>query len=150
MITKSPQLAEVTLSYRTKIKTSEMPKICGSEDAATILRAIWGETIQHVESCYVLLLNNDGRLIGFLKVAIGGINLVVVDRRVVFQAAILANATDIILAHNHPCGNHEPSPEDVEITNSLVEAGRLLNIQIKDHIIMTDEGYTSLLDNNLM
>ncbi len=149
MIIKSPQLAEVTLSYKTKIKTSEMPQIKSVDDAAILLRAIWDEDkIQHVEQFVVLLMNPAGRLLGFVKTASGGIDFVAADRRLIFQAAILANATEIIIAHNHPCGNCEPSYEDIDLTYSLRLSCKFLSLELNDHIILTAEDFYSFQNNN--
>jgi DNA repair protein RadC len=68
----------------------------------------------------------------------------------VFKAAVLANAASLLLAHNHPSGNPEPSREDVEITKRLVETGRLMGIPVHDHLIVTGDGYTSLAERGLM
>lgn len=67
-----------------------------------------------------------------------------------FKAAVLANAAALIVVHNHPSGNPEPSREDIRITRQLVEAGRVMGIPIHDHLIIVDGGYTSLAERGLL
>ena len=74
----------------------------------------------------------------------------VVDVRVIFQVAIKANTTSIMLAHNHPSGNLQPSEADKRITEQVKEAGKLLDIPLLDHIILTSESYFSLADEGLL
>ncbi|MEI7523950.1 MAG: JAB domain-containing protein [Mariniphaga sp.] len=75
---------------------------------------------------------------------------IVVDVRVIFQVAIKANTTSIMLAHNHPSGNLQPSEADKRITEQVKEAGKLLDIPLLDHIILTSESYFSLADEGLL
>lgn len=98
----------------------------------------------------VLMLDNKNRVIGLHTVSIGTINSTLVTARETFKAALLANAAVVILGHNHPSGDPAPSPEDIAITRRLVEAGKLLDIEVLDHIIVGDEGRSvSLKDRGL-
>jgi DNA repair protein RadC len=98
----------------------------------------------------VLMLDTKNRVIGLNTVHIGTINSSLVSTRETFKPALLANATAVILAHNHPSGDPTPSPEDVAVTRKLVEAGQLLDIEVLDHIIIGDEGRSvSLKDRGL-
>lgn len=89
-------------------------------------------------------LDNSDRINSINIVSIGSLNAAIIHPREVFKASILSNANAIILAHNHPSGNPDPSKEDIEITQRLFECGKLLGIKILDHIIIGDEEYVSL------
>ena len=80
----------------------------------------------------------------------GGINQSVVDLRILFKNALEHLATGIIIAHNHPSGNLKPSSEDLKITKQIAEAGKILNIQLLDHLIITQNSYLSFADENLL
>ncbi len=80
----------------------------------------------------------------------GGLAVSIVEPRQVFKAAVLANASALLLSHNHPSGNPEPSREDVAITKQLVEAGRVMGIPVHDHLIIAGHGYTSLAERGLL
>lgn len=86
---------------------------------------------------------------GINTVSVGSLNASLVHTREVFKPAILQNATGLILVHNHPSGDEKPSEEDLEITRRLVEAGKLLQIEILDHVIVGNEFY-SFADNDLI
>jgi len=88
--------------------------------------------------------------LGVNLVAIGGLNYAVVHPREVFKAAVLASASSLIIAHNHPSGDIGPSKEDINITNKLVQAGKLLDIPVNDHIIVGRNRYYSMAENRDM
>lgn len=83
-------------------------------------------------------------------VSIGTLNSSMVHPREVFKAAILSNSASVILFHNHPSGNTSPSKTDVDITARLIEAGRIIGIEVIDHVIVSDEGYLSMKEKNLL
>lgn len=145
------QVAEISISYSSKIKPSGRPKIGSSRDAEQILRENWEEgTLEHREQVYLLLLNRVNKVLGIFLVSSGGLAGTVCDPKVVFQAALKANASGIILAHNHPSGALTPSEADRKLTKKLVEAGDLLDIKVWDHLILTEEGYCSMADEGYM
>jgi DNA repair protein RadC len=110
--------------------------IRSSQDAVAILRPyLAGVDREHF---IVLLLDRKNKAIGLNTVSIGSLTSSVVSCREVFKPAILANAAAIICAHNHPSGEAQPSAEDRALTTRLVEAGRLLGIQVLDHVILGD------------
>lgn len=90
------------------------------------------------ECFIVILLNTRNKVLGTTVVAQGGLNTVYLRIADVFKAAILAGADSVIVAHNHPSGDPEPSPEDIEVTRRLIEAGQLLDIQVLDHVVYAD------------
>ena len=87
----------------------------------------------------ILLLNRSNSVLGIMEVSKGGISGTVTDVRVILQAAIKSNASGIILCHNHPSGNINPSESDSKLTQKIKEAGQLMDIQLLDHIIITKE-----------
>lgn len=145
------QIAEVTLSYSTKVKASDRIKISGSADAYRCFQNSWNlETIELFEEFKVLLLNRAHRVLGLLNLSKGGVAGTVADPKLIFCAALKANASGIILAHNHPSGNLQPSQADLNLTRKCKEAGRVLEIQVLDHIIVTSEFYYSMADEGLI
>ena len=98
----------------------------------------------------ILLLNRANRLIRDVTISEGTLEASLVHPRDVFREAILEPASGIILIHNHPSGNPNPSEEDLRITKQLAEAGRLLGIKVYDHIILAGESYRSLADEGLI
>lgn len=98
-----------------------------------------------------LYLDSANHLIGIHTVSIGILNSALVHPREVFKVAYMMNAAAVIVSHNHPSGNPEPSNEDLAITKQLVEAGKILGIRIHDHIIVTERsGYTSFAERGLI
>ncbi|WP_028987566.1 JAB domain-containing protein [Thermicanus aegyptius] len=97
-----------------------------------------------VEKFGFLSLNVRNKVTGVHVVSVGAINYTLIDPRSVFVSALLNNATGIILFHNHPSGDPSPSKEDVELTKRIVKGGEILNINVLDHIIVGEIGFTSL------
>lgn len=102
------------------------------------------------EHLVVAMLDTKNRVIGFNTVTIGNINSAIISARETFKPALLANATAIILAHNHPSGDLAPSPEDVQVTRTLVEAGQILGIEVLDHLVIGEGRYVSLKERGLL
>ncbi len=96
------------------------------------------------EQFHVLLLNSANKIFRESLVSEGSLNASIVHPREVFRIAVIESAASVIVLHNHPSGNLEPSAEDVEITRQLVEAGRILGIPVHDHIIIAGESFASL------
>lgn len=121
----------------------ERPQVDSPCDAAQILcRYLENEDREHFVT---LMMDVKNRIIGIHTVSIGTLNCAVISAREVFKAAILANAASIILAHNHPSGDVTPSPEDIQVTVNLTKAGKLLDIEVLDHVIVGEDGaFTSL------
>ncbi len=111
-------------------------QIRSSADAAALLRQFLG-TVDR-EHFVVIMMDRKNRLIGINTVSIGSLTASVVHPREVFKVAILSNAAALICGHNHPSGDPQPSPEDRALTERLVEAGKLLGIEILDHVIVGD------------
>jgi len=152
MKTLQTNIAEVCLTYKFKVKVSDRKKISTSKDAYQIFHDSWSSgTIEFLEEFKILLMNRSNSVLGILEISKGGISGTVSDVRVIFAAAIKANASGIICAHNHPSGNLNPSESDTRLTQKLKDAGNLLDIQLLDHLILsTDGNYYSFADNGLL
>jgi len=145
------EVAEIQLTYKTKVKPSQRPKITSSKDAYEILLENWDEDkLEFVEQFKVLLLNRANKVLGIYELSTGGVSGTVADPKLVFAAAIKANASAMILAHNHPSGQVKPSQADINLTKKLVGGGRLLEIPVLDHIIVTGEESYSFADEGLL
>lgn len=113
-----------------------------------------GKEFMHIheepeEYMYMICMNTKNRVIGVFEISHGNVNSSIVGVREIFQKALLANAVSIILMHNHPSGDPSPSREDIEVTKRVVEAGKILGIQVLDHIIVGDQ-YVSLKEKGHM
>lgn len=140
---------EITLKY--KGNKSELKQITEPSEAAEICRMCFDEgKIDWVEEFIVIALNRANKVIGFYKVSSGGISGTVADPRVIFQFALLSSASGIIISHNHPSGNLKPSQEDIQITEKIRDAGKLLDIKLFDHVIVTDQSYLSFAEEGLL
>jgi DNA repair protein RadC len=118
------------------------------EDVAAILQDYYQDKDR--EEFLTVMLDTANTVIGLTLVSIGGLAASIVEPRQIFKTAILANAAALILAHQHPSGNPEPSREDIRITRQLVEAGKIMGIPIHDHLIITDSQYTSLAERGVL
>lgn len=143
-------MAEMNISYKTKHQM-QSKKIDGGPAASDYLKSLWNDDlIEYQEEFICLFLNRANNIIGWIKVSSGGTAGTLVDPKIVFSSALLSGASSIILSHNHPSGNLNTSEADRQITNKLVAAGKLLDIKVLDHIIITKESYYSFADNGLM
>ncbi|MDH6308196.1 DNA repair protein RadC [Dysgonomonas sp. PFB1-18] len=137
--------AAMELGKRRKLsEIAIQPQITSSEDAYQLLHPVLAD-IRH-EEVWVLLLNRANRVLKKIQVSKGGISGTVVDIRMIMKEAIDNLASAIILCHNHPSGNSSPSTDDDNITKRLKEAGKIMEIQLLDHIIVCDHSYYSYLD----
>ena len=144
-------VAEVELVYKTKVKPSERPLVKSAKECYELLKLTWDENkIEFVEQFKVILMNKANRVLGIYELSTGGVSSTVVDTKLVFIAALKANSCNIILSHNHPSGNLKPSRQDEELTAKIKEAGKFLDIQVSDHIIVSTEGYFSFADEGLL
>lgn len=141
------KIREVELVYRQKVKASERPKVTSSTEAYRLFRQNWDDcTINLQEEFKILLMDRSNRCMGLANISKGGMSATVVDPKIVFSTALKAKACGLILSHNHPSENCSPSELDVRLTDKLVRAGRLLDISVLDHIIVTNDGYYSFAD----
>ena len=133
-------VAEVSLIYVTKVKPSDRLAVKCSRDAQKIFFDSWNQsTIEQKETFKMLLLNRANKVLDITTISEEDLSGTVTDVRLIYQYAIKGNASGIIVAHNHPSGNQNPSESDLKITQKIKEAGNLLDIQLLDHIIITPE-----------
>lgn len=126
----------------------EKPKITNSRDAFEILKPDLLD-IQH-EEFWVLLLNRANRVIRKHQISQGGVSGTVADPKIIFKSALNDLASGIILAHNHPSGNLTASQADIDLTKKLKDAGKLLDIQVLDHVIVAGQKYYSFADEGML
>jgi len=151
MVQQQFKVAEVEVSYKTDYKVQERPQINSSNDAYRILLQHWKlGSIELLEEFKVILLNTNNRVLGIVDISVGGVSGTLVDPRIIFAIALKTNSSKILLAHNHPSGNIQPSNADLKITQKLKEGGKLLEIEVCDHIIVTTDRYYSFADECMM
>lgn len=138
---------KISLSFDKKIKKSELRTITDAQSCVSVLREVFNkDTFDWTEEVVMLCLNRANKVVGFYKVSSGGLSSCILDPRVIFTIALNCGATSIILSHNHPSGNTTPSVQDKDITKKVKEAGKLLDIGLLDHIILTDDNYYSFME----
>lgn len=122
-------VSEVILTYKTNVKPKDRTKVTSSKDAYNLLFDSWNKnTIEYIEEFKLLLMNRSNGVLGILSVSKGGLSGTVTDIRLIFQGALKTNASGIIVCHNHPFGNLNPSESDKKITQKIREAGNLMDI----------------------
>jgi DNA repair protein RadC len=142
-------VAALELGRRRKMADAlETIKIAGSNDVYNLICPLLSD-LPH-EEFWVLILNRSNKVIDKQKISQGGITGTVTDIRMILKLAIDNLATSIILCHNHPSGNLQPSDADVSITRRLKESAALMDIALLDHIIIAGKSYYSFTDNNLI
>ena len=119
------------------------------DDAAAIGREFMRIHEESEEYMYMICMNMKNKVIGVFEISHGTVNASLVQPREVFQKALLANAVSIILMHNHPSGDPTPSRQDIEITTRLVEAGKIVGVEVLDHIVIGDR-YSSLKEKGYL
>jgi DNA repair protein RadC len=124
------------------------PKVKCSQDAWKIVEGMLSDLAY--EEFWVILLNRSNQVITQVRISQGGISGTVTDVRLILNAAVEKLASGIILAHNHPSGNLSPSEADLKITKKIKEAAQFLDLTVLDHLIISDQGYLSMADDNLM
>lgn len=125
----------------------ELSKITSSKAVFEVMQPIIGE-LPH-EEFWVLFLNNSNKILFKTQLSKGGMTGTMVDVRIVFKIAFEQNATAIILTHNHPSGKLQASDADIQITKKIKTAGQQLDIPVLDHIIITENGYYSFVDEGI-
>ena len=139
---------EIGRRMQSQTKWSIDKKITSPKDIAEFFVPILRDELK--EKFLVVCLNSANKVTKFEAISVGSLNSSVVHPREIFKFAIENSSASIILIHNHPSGNLEPSSEDIAITKKLVEAGKILNIEVLDHIIIGGNSFTSLVERRLM
>ncbi|HCM60186.1 MAG TPA: DNA repair protein [Bacteroidales bacterium] len=142
------QASEIEIIYKSKIPVSERVQVRHSADAFKVFWEHWDkDKIEYCEQFKILLLNQKNAVLGIAEISTGGMTSTIIDPRIVLQHALKCHAVGLILGHNHPSCNPTPSEADVNITKKLAEAGKVMDIQVLDHIILCGDGtYYSLMD----
>ncbi|OKS85029.1 RadC family protein [Mucilaginibacter polytrichastri] len=133
---------------RSDTETKVADVITGSNSAWQILRRHLVD-LNH-EEFWILLLSRNNKVIGKELISKGGLSGTVADPKIIFHIALQHQASSIILAHNHPSGNLKPSQQDIDLTKKLYQAGKILEINVFDHLIITDDGFLSFADEGLL
>ena len=148
MKTYKSNLPEITLRLK-KGETLNV-KIKSSNDAAEIFRQIWDvDSLEIFESVICIFLNRANNTIGWFKVSQGGLNGTVIHNRMILATALKCLAQSIIIAHNHPSGNTQPSDADINITKKLKDACQIMEINLLDHLIITSDSHYSMNDEGM-
>lgn len=143
-------IPQIKLTYTNPLAYTERIKVSSAETAEKYFRLTWEqETMELCEQFKVMLLDHAHHILGIVTISSGSISQCLFDRRLVFAAALQANATNIILCHNHPSGNLRASEQDQTATRQLVNAGKLLDIRVLDHLIITTHGCISFQEELL-
>jgi DNA repair protein RadC len=141
--------AALELGRRRKLADAEnVIQITCSKDVADIFQPLLAD-LQY-EEFWILFLNRSNKVINRMKLSQGGISGTVTDVRLVMKKAVECLASGIIVCHNHPSGNLNPSESDSKITQKIKDAGNLMDIQMLDHLIISEKDYYSFADNGLL
>lgn len=134
------------------VKDSSLTVYCKKVTTSKAMVEVFKVYLSGVDREHLILatLNTKNIITSLTTVSIGSLNSAIVHPREVFKTAILANADTIILAHNHPSGDPNPSKEDIDTTNRIKECGKLLGIELLDHIILGDSTYVSLKEKGVL
>ena len=143
--TYKSKISEYSLKY-TKSKIQKT-KVTTSESASNVIRKFYFDDINIYESFFILLLNRANNTTGFAKISQGGTAGTVVDIKIIAKYAVESLSSAVIICHNHPSGNKQPSDADLNITRKIKDALLLLDIQLIDHIIITENDFFSFADN---
>jgi DNA repair protein RadC len=142
-------IAALELGRRRKLAVIiEKKKITGSKDVFELFQPALADL--PYEEFWILLLNRSNKIIDKFKISQGGISGTVIDVRMILKNAIEKLASAIILCHNHPSGNLQPSDADIKITTKLKDAARIMDMQVLDHLIITDSSFYSFADEGIL
>jgi len=133
---------------RKEDSVTKRDRITTSKDAVEIFQPLLGDHIH--EEFWILFLNRANMVIAKQAISSGGMSGTVVDPKIIFKAALDHKASSIVLCHNHPSGNNQPSEADIKLTKNIVAAGKVLEISVLDHIIVTQNSYYSFADEGMM
>jgi DNA repair protein RadC len=142
------QVSEVQLTYKSKVKPIEL--VTGSISAVNVFKSIenYNRNMEMYECFYAMYLNRANKVLSVMMISEGGTSGTVTDVKKIIAPAILQNASGIIISHNHPSGNTYPSSQDKTITEKIKNACKLLDINLFDHIILTEsDGFYSFSDS---
>ncbi len=143
-------LPEIKIRYNRSSKVF-LGKVSHSKDVADFIRRIYSRGILQLQEGFIVLyLNRANEILGYYKHSIGGIAGTVADVRLIYATALISASVAIVLAHNHPSGNLNASQADIDLTRKIKEAGKVLDIALLDHLIITKTGYFSFADEGML
>lgn len=141
--------SEIGIHYKHKVPFRDRIPVRSSEMAYEVLKYNWyPNKIELMEQFKILLMDYRNNCLDLIDIGMGSINACLVDTRLLFSAAL--KASGIILAHNHPSGELTPSDADKKLTDNIWQGGKILDISIFDHLIVSPEGYYSFADNGIL
>lgn len=144
-------LAEIVVSYCCPIPLAQRIKIKSSRNAMDVFREIWQpNTIEYKEQFYVLCLSRNNCILGYFLHSTGGLSGTIVDVKQILGVAVKVNSASLILCHNHPSSNLQPSKADHDITRKIVNGAAFLDITLLDHLIITKHSYYSFADEGTL
>ena len=143
-------VCELSVSYRRS--GTKRVKIKSAEEAVVFARENFysSEVITYCEKFFTLFVDRSNSVFAWKEMSSGGLSGTVADPRLIYQTALLSHSSFLILLHNHPSGNCEPSAADIQLTKNLCEAGRFLEIPVLDHIIITEDKFYSFANEGLI
>ena len=141
---------EYTLARVEKQDNFKKENIKSSQDSYEYIKRFWCTDVDIYESFFILGLNRANNTVAYMKISQGGIAGTVVDVKLVAKFAIESLCSAVIIAHNHPSGNLKPSEADKAITNRIEEGLKILDVQVLDHLIITNSSYFSFADEGLI
>jgi len=133
---------------RRNAEAIERPTVQSSKDAFEKLYSSVSDL--HYEQFWILLLDQANKVIKIVQVSDGGVTGTVADPKKIFKMALLNNACNMILCHNHPSGQLKPSEADIKLTKKMMQSGELIDIRVIDHLIIGDDKYFSFADEGLI
>ncbi len=143
------KVSEIKISYMNEV--DEQIKVMGSSEVYQVLKANWDlDTIELQEEFKILLLNQGNQVLGIKSMFKGGIYTCSIDVRLIMGMALKANASALVITHNHPSGNLNASESDKRITSKIKECCELFDIRLLDHIIMAKNSYLSFADEGIL
>jgi DNA repair protein RadC len=139
---------EISKRVMSQSKWYSEKKITSPKDIADIFIPLMKDELK--EKFMLVCLNSANKVIKTETISIGSLNSSVVHAREIFKAAIENSSASVILIHNHPSGNPDPSNEDIAVTKKIIEAGKILDIPVYDHLIIAGNTYTSFVEKRLI
>ncbi len=141
---------EIKIRYNRSLKVF-LGKVSHSKDVADFIRRIYSRGILQLQEGFIVLyLNRANEILGYYKHSVGGIAGTVADVRLIYATALASASVAIVLAHNHPSGNLKASQADIDLTRKIKEAGKVLDIALLDHLIITKSSYLSFADEGMI
>jgi DNA repair protein RadC len=144
------KVAEIQIIYKSKVKACNRVLVKKAQDAEPLFRTYYKDIMEYREAMYVMYINRGNFAIGIKLLSYGGTSGTVCDAKLIMQGALKVNAHAFILCHNHPSGQLKPSENDITLTEKIKKLGKLMDLEILDHLILTEDSFYSFADSGLM